>query len=646
MKISRNWLQTYFDKPIPSADELDELFTFRSFEVEGMEKVGGDDVLDVKVLPDRAHYALSHKGIALEVSVLTGQPLKSDRIPKGPDVSMDAKPTIRIEASQFCRRYVGRYAELPSVAPSNPHACAMLEAIGERAINSVVDATNICMFDIGQPLHAFDADQVKGTIVVRVARKGEKITLLDSAAGKDREVELLETDHVIADDLGAIAIAGVKGGKRAGVTDMTRHLIIESANFEPTAVRRTSTRLNLRSESSKRYENEITPEIAAPTMDSVCALILHNNPGAKFGPVVDEYPVKAKQTIIDFDPAYAEERLGVAVPLGEARSILERMGVVITEKGKLWSLVVPFDRLDLTISDDIVEEIGRIYGYEHVKGILPPKTDKPVTILPSFYIAEKIKNILVGQGFSEVSLSSLVSKGEVETAYPLARDKSFARANLTDGMMSCVEKNALNADLLGLDAIKIFEIGRIFTREGEKAMLSIGVMQIKKTKGLNSKKLLDGTLETLSGALDISSSTAKQIENGKSVVCEIGLDALLKDFKPGDSYSDLKFGLSSINRYRKFSQYPFIVRDIAVFVPESMNDGVVWQAIEAGIKAADASTLLVRHSLFDTFKKDGKISYAFRMVFQSMDRTLTDDEANKAMKSIYSEVKANGWEVR
>jgi len=684
MKVSHAWLQTYFDKPIPSADALAELFTFHSFEVEGIERLRDstyrltDTVIDAKVLPDRAHYCLSHRGMAEEVSFLTKQPLKSSRSSKSILVSLDNKPIIKIEDPHFCRRYMGRYVELNadksstcsvtaaklSSGPNTEQMRAFLAAIGQRSISPIVDATNFVMFDVGQPLHAFDADKVQGTIVVRAAKKGEKIELLDSSEGPGKEVELLASDHVIADDIGPLAIAGVKGGKRAGITASTNHIIIESANFDPTTVRRTATRLDLRSESSKRYENEITPELASLGMNDVSILVSQAYPAAKFGPIVDQYPVKAIHTMITFDPILVEMRLGIRIPPREIKDILERMAIAIADEegtGK-WRLTIPFTRLDLKIQEDIVEEVGRIYGYGHIQGILPPISKANVPVLPMYYLSEMIKNILVEQGFSEVSLYSLVAKGEIETAYPLARDKAFARANLTDGMMACVEKNALNADLLGLDVIKVFEIGRVFGKDGEFTMLSIGAGQVKKVKGEKVDNILVDSWEVLNNELgknlgtgsdanistDNGISSPKVIVKGTNAVCEINLDELLKSYKvPSNAlYSDLHFSPASPNMYRKISPYPFIVRDIAVFVLENIEAENVWFAIEKGIANAGASGLLARHYLFDTFKKDGKVSYAFRMVFQSMDKTLTDDEANKIMEKINIEMKGKGWEVR
>ncbi len=690
MKISHNWLQKYFTKPIPSPERLDELFTFHAFEVEGVEKVNDengqviDTVLDLKVLPDRAHHDLCHRGIAGEVFSMT-EMAYAEIAPVDVTVSTEGKPSITIEADNFCRRYVGRYVEIEKIGDATPEIQDALNAIGQRSINAIVDATNYVMFDIGQPLHAFDADKVKGSIVVRQARKGEKIVLLESSASRPqgengqetlpqagaREIELSISDHVIADDEGPLAIAGVKGGKRAAITADTRRLILESANFEPTTVRRTSTKYDLRSESSKRYENEITPELAMSGMTELSALILREIPTAKFGPIVDVYPKKAVQTVIEIDPRYISKRLGIEVPLEMAKGILENMGITIIVNGRypihdksvednssVWQLTIPFSRLDLTIPDDIVEEVGRIYGYENVKGVSLARPVEGVAILPSYYLSEKMKNVLIAQGYSEVSLYSLVAHGEVETAKPLARDKAFARANLTDGMITCVQKNVLNADLIGLEAVKVFEIGRVFDNTGEYLKLCLGAAQVKKVKGVNGKKLLGDVVGILGTALGVDDSVFSTpeslVEKGSVSVMEIDLNEILKSYKlPKDAtYGDLGFGPTSPNIYQKLSPYPFIVRDVAVFVPASTSADHVWNVILDGMKGVDvsggmnAADLLARHSLFDTFEKDGKVSYAFRMVFQSMERTLTDDEVNKIMTAIYAALKGPGWEVR
>lgn len=647
MKVSRNWLQTYFDTPLPEADVLERLFTFHAFEVEGVESVHGDSVLDVKVLPDRAHYALSHKGIAKEVSALTGAPLKAHRIPPGPQATLTHSPSVSIEAPTFCRRYMARYAEIPQVADSNPHARVMLSAIGQRAINAVVDATNITMFDCGQPLHIFDADKVRGGMVVRHARKGEKITLLDSVAGQDRVVELLETDHVIADDNGPIAIAGVKGGKDSGVTSTTRRIIIESANFEPSAVRRTATRLNLRSESSKRYENEITPEMTVEGMDSVSGLIAHNIEGTAFGPVVDVYPTKVSKTVIGFDPAVLISRLGVSVPGGEAIAILTRLGIEVKEDGVLWNLTVPYERLDLTSSIDIVEEVGRIYGYDKVPSVLPPALADRVVMDKEFYWTERIKSILFEQGFSETQMYSLVSKGDVEITYPLANDKKALRKTLlTPELRDTVARNLLNADFLGIEVIKIFEIGRVFSQDGETTKLFLGHIPVRKKKGVTATNLLTVTLDILGRELGIKIEANIPDDSGN--LAEVDFNSLISKLPEPGSLADAGFKILTGKKYTPYSRYPFITRDIALFVPSATTENEVCSVIAQSLSEVAGDLLVKGPDCFDRFQKEkeGRASFAFRMIFQAYNRTLSDDEVNGWMLKVYDAVRARGWEVR
>lgn len=650
MKISHNWLQTYFEKPIPSPEKLEALFAKHSFEVESTENISREDhreadfVFEIKVLPDRAHYCLSHEGVANEIAFITGLKI-SDRL--APEIKATVKNELEVKITdpKFCRRYMARVVEVKPIPTETPlWLKSALGSIGQRLISPIVDITNYVMYDIGQPMHAFDADKIKGSLSIRPAKEGERIVLLDG-----RELTLTATDNVIADDEGPLVVAGAKGGRRAEITNSTKRIILESANFEPTAVRRTSTKYDIRSDSSKRFENEITPEMTFQAMANASDLIKKIMPESEFGPVVDVYPIKPKQTVIEFDPSYLEDRLGIKIPLDEAQKILEIMGITVTSETSLkksWTLTIPYKRLDLVIKEDIVEEVGRIYGYDHIVGILPPKLPKPPLLNSTFYFSEKIKNILIDQGFSEVSLYTLVEKGEVETLKPLAKDKAFARPDLSLGMGTCLERNALNADLLGLEAIKIFEIGHIFKEDSEEIHLAIGAKQIKKIKGLKSENLVREVLEILGRELDIE-SVFNQIKIQPSGIAEVNLSSIFTNYKSIGDFEDLGFKPASSNRYTKFSLYPFIVRDIALFVPESMTSETVWQTIEKGIIEAGAKELLVRHSLFDEFKKDGKISYAFRLVFQSYERTLSDAEINKIMDDLTKILNAKaGWQVR
>lgn len=357
------------------------------------------------------------------------------------------------------------------------------------------------------------------------------------------------------------------------------------------------------------------------------------------------------------------EVLGTDIPQQEIVSILSRMDINVTENGEVLDLAIPADRLDLATWRDIPEEVGRIYGYDKIKAILPRNTTFKPQVEKSFYYAEKIKNILTASGFSEVYTYSLVAHGVYEIEKPLAADKNHLRTNLTDGIQKSLELNARNADLLGLDSINIFEIGKVFAEKGEYTSLCIGIKNVKKAKGADQAKekiklVRDQLLKVIeaeatilctvddSGGLVSVGGETIGLTNNADGIFEINLDKLVATLADPVSYNDLKFSKAVSIEYKKFSQYPFITRDIAVFVQGQTLYDEVWQAIEKGIANANATDLLVRYSLFDTFRKEGKVSYAFRMVFQSMEKTLTDDEANSVMEKVYGEMKKKGWEVR
>jgi len=665
MKISHAWLQQYFRDTLPTAEKLAELFTFHSFEIEDIEDVNNgahcEKVIDAKILPDRAHFCLSYRGIAEEVKVLTGMEytdtVKSDYHGGHCKMDIDAgvtPVTVSIEASSFCRRYVARKVTGVEVKASSEKFKTFLESVGSRSISTIVDATNIAMFDYGQPLHVFDADKTIGVIVVRAAMDGEMITLLD-----DREVLLTSNDFVIADDEGPLAIAGVKGGKRAEVDATTKNIIIESANFEPTAVRKTSTKYNLRNESSKRFENEITPEWAMDGMCRVSALIHTFSPNAVFGPITDIYPYPVAMTIVVTTVEFINKKLGIVIPTEKIKEILKSFSIGIEEKENELVLTIPYHRFDLRIPEDIVEEVGRIYGYEKIEGTKQSVISSSISTHPSFYITEHIKNILVDLGFSESYLYTFVAKGDSEVAYPLASDKKALRTTLSDGIEKALDTNARNADFLFLDSIKMFEIGKVFTKKGEHTSLCIGIRRVKKVKGQSANEDIKQTRETLLQTLGVDVATACTIDDtggsmllkGKQIgiintiegVLELDLDALISAITTVGIplYESIGFGPSPKFFYKSFSTYPFIVRDIAIFVPDSVKSDEIESII-----TSNGTALLLKHKLFDTFQKDGKTSYAFRMIFQSFERTLTDDEINTTMAVIADKMKGKSWEVR
>ncbi len=681
MKVSYNWLQTYFKEKLPAPEKLADLFTFHSFEVEGVDQKGEDTIIDLKVLPDRAHYALSHRGIAREISFVTGDTIIAEKITP-PKIAGLENPSRVLELEVLddrCRRDTKLVIQNITNKPSPEWFKKTLENLGQRSISFIVDVTNYVMLDTGQPLHAFDLDKLtkkdgKVKIVLKKARKNENISLLGGKTLVLDEDTLIFADAYNNDF--PLDIAGIKGGTAAEVTASTKNIIVFAANFLPSYIRKTSTKVGIRTDASKRSENGIPPELTNDALAFVAQLILNESKEATVEGVVDHFEIKPERTIVSVMHNEITDRLGLDIPHDEIEKILTRLDCTFTKTNDTLQITPPYYRQDMVIREDIVEEVGRIYGYEKIPSALPPKIAGDVPINKTFYYAEKIKNILREVGVSEVYLYALTAKGHYEVAYPLASDKSSLRTNLTDGLAKSLDKNAENAPLLALDKIKIFEIGRVFPKEGEHTALTIGVKHTRKFKGqsvnedirtirehllkeLGSSLTTVCTIDDTGGLLILSGKVIGQI-NAVDGILELNLDKLIEKL-PEPTTWDLPYEPLSAVKYRPLSVYPFITRDIAVFVPENVASADLSMLI---FEAARSSSTTSAHALskspepilqtmylFDQFSKtlpDGTVkkSYAFRLIFQSLERTLEDAEINPIMEKVYAAVKEKGFEVR
>lgn len=625
MKISYSWLQAYFEDKLPEPEKLAERITFSFAEVESVEKIGDDTVLDIKVLPDRACYALSHRGVAYEVSAILGISQKNIVYP-APEVKETHKLRVSVEAPELCSRYMARVVENIN-AKDQPWVKMHLESIGQRSINPVVDGANLVMFDRGQPLHAFDADKVVGGIIVRRARTGEKIITLDN-----REVALDESVLLIADDEGPLAIAGIKGGKKAEVTSTTKNLILESASFDASYIRKTSERLCIRTDASKRYENKLSPSLAEKGMDDFSAYLFELDKNMRAGEIVDIYPNPALDKKLTISPDYIIGKLGMPITETDIETALTKLLLSLEKKGSEWVLTVPAFRVDLVIPEDITEEVARIIGYDKIPATVPPDTGKPAEIPKSFYYEWKIRECLMSAGFSEIQTSSFSDTGEVAILKPLAEDKKYARVNLRGNFEKALKMNALNAPLFGTSETRIFEIGRVFPKSGEVTSLAIGYAGPKKK--VSSE--LTAIAQTLEKELGVT-----LVGETKDGVVEYVLSSVLEKFTEPKKW-DVSVATPHNEKFVPFSLYPFIVRDVALFVSADTTAESVTKIIKENV-----GELVVRGpELFDEFSKDGKKSLAFRMVFQSFDRTLSDEEINAVMEKVYTALTSSGWEVR
>ncbi len=592
MKLSYNWLQNHIEEKLPKPSEVAETIHTHAFEVESSEKVGEDTIFDIAVLPDRAHDCLCHLGVAKELCGLLGLTLKKYPLPALPETSLSIKVEIQ---SDLCRRYIAVEMTGVKVGPSPSWLKEALESIGARSINNIVDATNLVLFDDGQPVHAFDKAKIDGGIVVRLAHEGEQIITLSK-----EDKKLTTEDLIIADYLGPLAIAGVKGGASAEVTEETKDIIIEIGNFDPVAVRRTSKRLGLQTDASKRFENEFSPSVAMEAAKHVVALIKDIAGGEVIG-VFDEYKKPQKERTLSFTLSDITRVLGTSINEAEVDLWVSRYGIVSSKKGDTYTVTIPPERYDISIPEDIAEEVGRMVGYDHIPTVELPKNAPPRS--PEYEAISATKHWLAENGFREVMNYTFTKKGEVYVSYG-AKDKSALRANLSDRLKESYEKNRLNSGLLGLEAIRIFEIGTIFLKDKEE----IHVATCDK-----------GTFE------------------------ELSLEKFIEKYKIDTSAIPSNLELTTSNSFKMWSLYPFITRDIAVWCDEVE----ALSKLEEIVTAFAVQYCVREPVLFDHFEKDGRTSVAYRLVFQSYEKTLTEAEVEKWFAELIAKIKENkDFEIR
>ncbi len=594
MKISYNWLKWYIPEA-PSAEKLHDVLTYHLTEVEGMEKLAdGDTLFDVNILPNRAHDLLSHQGMAKELSGQLGikfnDPTEMYKIP-------ESKPTnLKIEINtDKCRRYMGRIIRDIKVGPSPDWVVKHLESIGQRSINNIVDATNIVMYDCGQPCHAYDLAKLSGEkIVITNAKEGEELPVV----GREGIIaKLKDTDLVISDGEKNLALAGVKGGLDSGINENTTDIVLEVATFDPTAVRKTARRLGLLSDSAKRFENDLSPEHTAYAMRELTALFLDplmHCGEAVFEEIVDMYPNKQEERKISFTTDLINKKLGSTITNEEVETILKNYNFTYVANENSFEITVPSMRLDLENPIDMVEEIGRIYGYDKLVPVLPKISFEPKTN-DTYQKILAIRNHLICEGYKEVMTYAFGKKGEVEVM-ATASDKNFLRTNLADGLKVSFEMNRLNAPLLGIDMVKIFEIGTVFSKDKEEIHVACA---------------------------------------DKKGVKEFNLDEYIKNNNLEYTDSNLLSTFYLLpTTFTPWSVYPFITRDLSLWVNNDEDKDIVLKII----KTEGGEMLVNGVRILDRFEKEGKISFAFRMVFQSHERTLQDDEINKIMEQITQKV--------
>lgn len=635
---------------------------------------GGDTVYDLEITPNRPDL-LSIIGIAREVSALTGNPIKWPKADfTEEDAPVESLAKVRVEAPDLCPRYTARVIRGVKIGPSPDWMKTLLEKLGIRSINNVVDVTNLVLLEIGHPLHAFDYSLVAGhEIIVRRAQPGECIMTIDS---KNRTLD--EQMLVIADGQKPVALAGVMGGQHSEINDKTVDVLLESAYFFPPNIRKTSKRVGLSSESSYRFERGADIGICDWASRRAIALIQQLAGGKVARGVIDTLAKPVEKRRIACRYARANQLLGTEVPPDAAKRALTGLGLnVVSESAERAEFEIPTFRVDLQREADLIEEIGRVHGLDKIPSVASHALPATSRFDEGFEQVRLVRQILNGLGFEEAINQTMTSPanaaltplcpaaGLVKLQNPLNEDLSVLRPNLLPGLLQNLRVNVSRQTL----DVRLFEIGRVFTFEEGKPVerLSLGLAatgqrspeaweaaaRVAKTDYYDLKGVVESLLSRLrigpvkfvpqpepSGLME----QAAIIDINGAMFGEVGLlDATIaRQYDMRDPVMLAELDLQELleesdsrRSYKPLPQFPGVQRDIAMIVDEAATHAQVMTVI-AGCR----KNLVESVRLFDIFAggtiPKGKKSLAYSLTYRAPDRTLTDAEVNR----VHDEIKA------
>jgi phenylalanyl-tRNA synthetase beta chain len=466
-------LQTIVPVSLPVADVADRL-TMAGFEVEEMFDVDGEAVMGVKINSNRGD-ALSLVGIAREVAALTRSTVEHPQITlqeTGPDVNSLAK--VVVEAPDLCPRYAARVIQDVKIGPSPEWVQRRLTEAGVRPINNVVDATNYVMLELGQPLHAFDLDTLsERTIVVRRAQEGEPFTTLDG-------VERILTSNmlVIADRSRPVALAGIMGGENTEVTEASTHILLESAHFDRTSIRRTARANGLSTESSYRFERIVNPEGVVRAADRAAQFIVEWSGGVIAQGVIDVAVPMVLTRVITLRPERVNAVLGTDIPAAEMGAILRSLELGVREQDGSYSITIPPFRPDLLEEMDLIEEVARIFGYQYVPTTVPGHITQAGRLAPEMAFEAQVRELLTSSGLYEGLSYSLFDYRALDLMLlpedapertqivPLQNPKSEEYTHLRPTMFVSLLESLRNNARRSIEDVQVFELGRIFRNTG------------------------------------------------------------------------------------------------------------------------------------------------------------------------------------
>ena len=689
MKILTTWLRSYL--PALSVDDaqLAEDLTLRGIAVEGVfeaDPATGGSLFDMDITTNRVD-AMNHYGVAREAAAIYNVPLHplDASLPQAAPV---AKPfPVRIEAPDLCGRFTARMIRGVAIAPSEGSVSRYFHASGQKQISNAVDLTNFVMLGMGQPTHAFDADKIEGAIVVPRARAGEQLRLLD---GSTRT--LVPEDLVIADEAKALSLAGVMGGWDSMITPETTNVLVEAAWFDPSAIRASSRRHLIHTDASHRFERG-ADFAAAPVANAlVTGGILAACGGTLEGELVDlivpeHETVTSGRPPISLSVVQVRRILGrTLAPEGITASLVERflaaLGCVLTPDGSdAYRVQLPSWRLDLTREIDLIEEIARVYGYNGFANTLPT----PAEVIPhkSAPAEQAVQTRLFQLGFSEAISSTFSSLAEctlftpkvaaVPLENPLSEEAANLRSSLLPGMVDMLAGN-LARDVL---SASLFELGAIFTSAGDQVeefeSLALGWMGAAKPTPPHAAEEapffeLKGAIESILSLFETPAVT--YIAENAPTFYEPGRAAIaLCAGKPIAGFGRLsmaeglrrklrqpihlgEINLAALLRYplrhpvaRELSRFQAVQRDFSFVFPDTL----AWSTIEDSLRALGIPELVsitLQENFRDPKKWPGVFSMLLRVTFQSLDRTLVDEELTGWWASIIAALEALGGKIR
>lgn len=685
MLVPFRWLKEYVSiKKSPT--EVAEILTMAGLEVEGLEQSGDDHILDISLTPNRGD-CLSILGVAREIGAVTGKKIK---YPKFQIPDADPRPYIkvRIDDKTLCRRYAGRVIKGVKVSPSPDWLKTKLESSGIRSINNIVDITNYVMLEYGQPLHAFNYEKL-GTRMIRVARPGKtvKFRSLDGVERQIRKDTLLIWDGDVP-----VAIAGIMGGLESVVDETTTSIFLESACFDPISVRKSSSMIGLRTESSFRFERGIDLMSLDKALDRASSLI-SEVAGGYLCKMVDVYPKKYTPRYIKLNYGHANHLLGTSLSNLKTQDLLTRMGAQVEDTFNYLQVEVPSYRNDIERDVDLIEEIARLHGFQKIIPVPPAMKIGARPVNTARRKTRMIRHLLCQRDYSEVVNFSFmnddilrvlkISKDDfrcnaVKIMNPLRQEESLMRTFLLPSLIANLQHNVNR----GMRDVRLFEISRVFLRHKTSEKLPVENLRLA---GISLREDLHhlwktsedvfyrvkGAVDALLNSLHVLNfrwemSLEPFLHPGKSADLFIGgkkagfVGMLSPDILPLLDINiqktgvgvfeldlDLLLSASSVSAvFEKFSVYPYVQRDLSILVDSTQSSQDILDVLRSF-----KSDLIDDIGVFDYFRgkniPEGKVSFAFSITYRSFDRTLSEDEVDSVHCQIVEHlVKKTGAELR